>query len=76
MKLQAYLRWKNQTATDFAKEIGVHKQAVSRYLNGRMPRPAIMRAILSATEGMVTPMDWLIEPRPKRRKPQKAKGAL
>ena len=59
MDLRQYLSERDLTLATFGDAIGVSRVAVSRYVRGlRMPSPAVMRAIMDATEGEVTPNDF------------------
>jgi transcriptional regulator with XRE-family HTH domain len=60
MTLQQYLTLTGQTQQQFAHLIGVSQMSVSRYASGnRMPRREHLRRILEATQGAVTPTDFL-----------------
>ncbi len=62
MKLAEYLTRQNLLPQAFAERIGVSGEAVRLWINGsRTPRPAQMQAILAATNGAVTPNDFLPE---------------
>lgn len=59
MKLADFLRTKEIRAADFARQIGVSRQNVSRWALGHViPRPEEMRRIVEATTGEVTPNDF------------------
>lgn len=63
MRLQDYLAKKELSTRDFGKLVGVSYAAISRYCNGqRFPHPKVLRAILSETNGRVTPNDFLDGP--------------
>jgi transcriptional regulator with XRE-family HTH domain len=63
MKLKDYLIGKKLTLEQFASVIGVEPAAVSRYASGaRYPRRDIMRRIVDATDGQVSPNDFLDAP--------------
>jgi DNA-binding transcriptional regulator YiaG len=50
MKLSAYLRKKKISQTDFARTLGVEREAVARWIAGiRRPRPEIARKIVKIT---------------------------
>jgi len=54
MTLSDYLAGKGLTAAGFAKQAGLSKAAVSRWLSGaRVPDSASARKILTATDGAV-----------------------
>jgi transcriptional regulator with XRE-family HTH domain len=58
MTLAQYLAHAGLTQAGFAQQIGVSQTAVGRYALGlRVPRPAIQRRIMTATNGAVTPAD-------------------
>jgi transcriptional regulator with XRE-family HTH domain len=62
MKLQQFLDLNNISRADFAKVIGVSEVAITRYVGGRrMPRPELLVKIKEATNGAVTPNDFLPE---------------
>jgi transcriptional regulator with XRE-family HTH domain len=63
MTLDQYLSSKSLTRTAFAKEVGVSRVALQRYLAGeRFPRQAVLRAITTATGGLVTANDFVSKP--------------
>lgn len=55
-------------AASFAARIGVSRQAVERYRDGRVPRPEHIRKIFEATGGAVRPDDFYLPQRKRRRK--------
>ena len=57
MKLDEYLRQEGISPTEFGKMLGLKSRtSVPRYLSGeRRPREAIMKKIVSLTDGLVTP---------------------
>lgn len=60
MKLAEYLAKENIRPSQFAQRIGVPPSTVIRWVNGeREPRIAAMLTIESATEGAVTPADFI-----------------
>jgi len=60
MKLAAYLELRNMRDAEFAALIGVSVSAVQFWrTGGRMPRKAQMQSIFEATDGAVTPNDFL-----------------
>ena len=60
MKLADYLVERQINHRAFAAQIGVSQAAVTRYVNGdRIPNRQTMRAIVTATDGRVTPNDFL-----------------
>ncbi len=60
MTLAEYLSKNEIRRDEFAHRIGVSEVSVTRYANGRRtPRPESMRAIIEATNGAVTPNDFL-----------------
>lgn len=58
MTLSDYLRDTQQSDAHFARLIGVKRQYVQRYRNGRIPSPEIMTRIADATAGKVTANDF------------------
>ena len=59
MQIATYLRDRKLTLAAFASQIGVHPRAVHRYVHGRRtPEREIMRRIVDATNGAVTPNDF------------------
>ena len=60
MDLSQHLKCTGETPASFAKRIGCSTQAVYRYIKGqRIPRPAMMRKIMDAANGAVTPTDFI-----------------
>ncbi len=60
MRLDDWISRKGMTREAFAALIDVEPASVTRYANGdRVPRPTIMRRIVTATNGDVTPNDFL-----------------
>jgi len=65
MKLAAYLLEKSIDLPDFAAAVGVSKEAVRLWIAGeRTPRAMQMQSIIDATNGAVTPNDFLPTPSP------------
>jgi DNA-binding transcriptional regulator YdaS (Cro superfamily) len=63
MKLSDYLELGNIDAAAFAARINVTPKAVSYWISGdRTPRPEQMQKIIDATNGAVTPNDFLALP--------------
>lgn len=58
MDLRRYLDSQEIPVATFATMLGITEQAVHRYLNGRVPRPDVMRRIIAITAGSVTPNDF------------------
>jgi transcriptional regulator with XRE-family HTH domain len=59
MKLSDFLEANKLKPADFAKRIGTSRACVERYVAGeRVPRPAIMKKIATATRGAVGPVDF------------------
>lgn len=59
MKLAAYLAREQLSAAEFARQLGVKRGAVTRWLHGdRMPRLAQLRAIKAITHGAVMAGDF------------------
>lgn len=59
MKLRDYLAETNQTMSGFADRIGTKHWNVSRWCAGAWPSPPMLVKIHEATDGRVTPNDWL-----------------
>ena len=60
MKLGDYLSEQQLSLEAFAGRIGAHKSSVYHYVHGmRWPHADIMRRIVAATHGAVTPNDFL-----------------
>jgi transcriptional regulator with XRE-family HTH domain len=77
MNLQAYLDRNDLSRADFAKQIGVSEVAVTRYIGGkRMPRPEVLSKIREATNGAVTPNDFLPEQEAGAPRPFRPEGPL
>jgi len=75
MRLGDYLRQSGETASGFARRLGVKSPAtVGRYVRGqRLPAAAIMGRIVLATAGAVQPNDFYGGPDPAER-PARAPG--
>lgn len=58
MKLATWLVESDQKDAEFAKAIGVSRQALWRYKAGRIPKPSVMSKIREATAGAVTSLDF------------------
>jgi len=59
MQLSQYLKERGLTLHQFASQIGVANAGViSKYLRGRVPKPAIMQMIVRETGGKVQPGDF------------------
>lgn len=58
MTVDEWLRTNDVTEAEFAERIGSSQAAVNRYRKGRIPEPRVMRRILTATAGAVTPNDF------------------
>jgi transcriptional regulator with XRE-family HTH domain len=60
MDIASWLTSTATTAADFAKRIGVSRQALHRYKTGdRVPRPKMLARIREETDGAVTANDFL-----------------
>lgn len=59
MKLKKWLKDTDTKVVDFAKILGVTKQAVYKWMEGTMPRHDIMWKIITATSGSVMPLDFM-----------------
>lgn len=60
MHLRTFLDQSGTSVARFAERIGVHPQAVHRYLNGeRIPRLKVMIRIIHETKGEVSADDFL-----------------
>lgn len=66
MKLSDYLTSNAISRREFAATVGITEAALCRYISGiRTPRPQIVRAIMTASGGVVTPNDFIqLEPAP------------
>jgi transcriptional regulator with XRE-family HTH domain len=74
MKLSDYLAMANKSAATFAAELGISVSAVNFWRTGeRTPRITQMQKIYEATNGAVTPNDFL--PLPFRGESQGSPGA-
>ncbi|MEM1353895.1 MAG: helix-turn-helix transcriptional regulator [Planctomycetota bacterium] len=63
MKLSDYLVTQQLGPAAFARQIGVGRMSVHRYISGeRFPRPDVLERIYEATQGQVTPNDFLTLP--------------
>jgi hypothetical protein len=62
MKLFEYLRRAGLSDTEFGERIGAKRQSVWRYKTGYWPRQDVMERIVIATDGAVTPNDWMSAP--------------
>ena len=60
MKLAAFIEEVGLSPAEFARSIGVNeRESIRRYLRGeRIPTPRVMRRIIAATEGRVSPTDF------------------
>lgn len=55
MTFPEYLVWLGDTPAEYAERIGVSRQAVERYRDGkRIPRPKIMARILKEANGRLS----------------------
>jgi predicted transcriptional regulator len=60
MKLKIWLKTHEVKVIDFAKSINVTKQAVYKWLDSStFPRRNVLSKILKATNGDVTPVDFM-----------------
>lgn len=60
MKLVDWRHIKNMTQIEFGEVLGVMNVTISRWECGaRIPTPSFQRKVLIATEGDVTPNDWI-----------------
>lgn len=60
MGIKEYLALKAQSVSSFAEEIGCSPQTVYKYMYGtRFPNREMQRQIFQATQGLVTPNDWV-----------------
>ena len=63
MKLAKYLSLSGLREAEFASRIGMSAKAVRHWVIGdRTPRQEQMQKIFSASEGAVTPNDFLLDP--------------
>ncbi|MGN7160849.1 helix-turn-helix domain-containing protein [Sphingomonas sp. SAFR-052] len=68
MTLDSYLVSKGITEPAFAAMVGLNQSTVNRLRKGSVPSPNVMRRILDATSGAVTPNDFFgLQPQPRRR---------
>lgn len=58
MTLRQYLAERELSQSQFAAQIGLPRQMVQRYVNGRIPVPKHMAKIVLATGGKVTANDF------------------
>jgi putative transcriptional regulator len=58
MKLDTYLEQAGLTHGQFAEMIGCEQPTITRFTKGRVPSPDLMRKIVEATDGAVTPNDF------------------
>lgn len=58
MQLKKYLESREISPREFADKVGVTKQAISRYLRGRVPRQDVVMKINKITRGEVGPNDF------------------
>lgn len=59
MTLATWLAASGITDAEFARQIGVTRQALSRYkAHSRFPRPDVLKRIHHVTTGSVTPNDF------------------
>lgn len=58
MKLSQFLSDHKMSVAEFATRIGVRRQAVHRYQQGRIPDRETMEMIIRETNGTVTPNDF------------------
>jgi transcriptional regulator with XRE-family HTH domain len=68
VKLRQYIEAERISARAFARIIKATQPTVHRYLHGRVPSVEIMARITKATEGAVTPNDWLTPSRASAKK--------
>jgi transcriptional regulator with XRE-family HTH domain len=59
MTLQEFLTQKGVTQAEFAASIGASQSTISRLMDGSLPRLELMKRIYVASNGAVTPNDWL-----------------
>jgi hypothetical protein len=60
MNIASYLTHSGRNPSDLAKQVGVSTEAVRLWREGkRVPRPHHMSRLMKATDGLVTPMDFL-----------------
>lgn len=61
-KLQLYLHNHKISQANFAINLKVTRDAISKYIRGeRFPRPEIILKIEKATDGYVRPSDWYVD---------------
>jgi predicted transcriptional regulator len=59
MKLVEWLNHRRMTHEAFGILIGAERSAVTRYVNGRMPKSVILARIAAVTDGQVTANDFV-----------------
>lgn len=80
MNIGEYLEHSGLTASEFARRIGVHPPAVTKYRwYGQIPSRAVMARIASVTGGLVGPVDFYDQFNPARsvcrkHKPKRTRG--
>lgn len=61
MKLSDYMKSTNTAVREIAEKVGVSRMAVRYWADEkRMPRPELMKRIVEATNGEVTPNDFFL----------------
>jgi len=61
MRLEIYLKDRGVTRENFARSLGVSRQAVDHWIRGyRFPRPEHVMKIEQVTEGLVCAADWYV----------------
>lgn len=58
VNLRDWIRQRGKTHKAFGQTIRCVQQAVSKYCDGRVPAPAVMRRIIEETGGEVQPNDF------------------
>ncbi len=58
MTLDSYLLDRKITEPDFAARVRVNQSTINRARKGQVPSPDVLRRIVAATEGEVTPNDF------------------
>lgn len=60
MKLETFLTENEMSRSDFARIVGVSEVSICRYIaNQRMPKRDVLSKIMEATNGAVTPNDFV-----------------
>ena len=59
MRIDDYLKSRDETAAAYAKKVGVSPSNISKYRAGKLrPKDKVMSKIIEVTGGLVTPNDF------------------